>query len=148
MEPFIQSLDSLVNSHSAAFDKGLRLNKQLKLIDIYIKNLYMDPKTYDTIAVNNKHFQEYKSTEFENVLTSFGFVRHQDSLKFQGDLSSISYETISKLLQDSKYLNFAEIVQIVQSGQKPPGIKEILEQPIGLQTGSLSQPRPKKPWVN
>lgn len=142
----MQSLNLLVISHNRSFDKGVKLNKQLKLLEIYISNLYKDSEKYSQIDRNNSHFKEFTSFEFENVLHTIGFSLQENSLVFSGSLPSIPIETIIKELQDHRHLNFAEIVEMVQTGQTPPGIKTVVEQPIGANHSVSNTIRPKKPW--
>ena len=148
MEGFIQSLENLVNSHQNSFDKGLRLNKQLKLLEIYLKNVYTDPEKYGAIDTKNQHYEAYSSPEFDMVLISMGFCREEDLLRFTGSLEAISLDFVMKQLQDHRQLSFAELVEMVEKGETPPGIKQILEQPIGIGEVLSQTTRPKKPWID
>ena len=148
MESFVQSLENLVNSHRNSFDKGVRLNKQLKLLEIYIKNLYTNPEKYSIIETKNQHFQEYTCEEFDNVLKVIGFCVDNEQLIFLGSLDNIPLEFIMKQLGEHRYLSFAEIVEIIEKGETPPGIKQIIEQPVGAEIVVSDTIRPKKPWNN
>lgn len=145
MEKFVQSLDSLVESFNTSFTLGQKFNKQLKLLEVYIKGLYSNPEKFGQIDTKNHHYIEYQSPEFENVLKSVGFIRIDDILKFEGSLPDIPVESLISQLEERRYLSFSEIAELVKEGKRPPGIQVITENPIGLTSSPVTQP-PKKPW--
>lgn len=143
MENLIENLERLVNTHSQSFDKGEKLNKQLKLLQIYLKDLYTDQKPINSA---NKHFIQYASPEFIQILESFGYSKSEDLYIHSGSVPSIPCEELFSKIDEFRHLSFAEIVEIVQAGKTPPGIKEINEVPLGVDCIKSSTSRPNKPW--
>lgn len=146
MDHFVQSIERLVDSHSQSFDKGERLNKQLRLLQVYIKSVFTEPEKYSVIDTKNTHFAEFRSTEFEEVLERIGFVKDEDLFRHSGNFYEVPLEFAMQQLEDHRHLSFADIVEIVQAGKTPPGIKQINEQPIGTDCVKSSSERPAKPW--
>lgn len=144
MQNLIENLERLVNSHSQSFDKGEKLNKQLKLLQIYLKDLYTDRKP---ISTTNKHFIQYATPEFTQVLCSFGYCKKDDLFVYSGPTPEVPYEELLSKIDEFRYLSFAEIVEIVQAGKTPPGIKQINEVPLGADCVKSSTERPNKPWL-
>lgn len=147
MEGVIESIELLVNLHKDSFDRGQRLNTQLKMLQIYIANAYGLPEIYGTIDKKNEHFEAYTCPEFEKVLTAVGFVHEGEVLNFEGNREAIPLELVRKELEEHRHVTFAELVEMIEKGETPPGIKKIEEQPIGEAVITSGTDRPQKPWV-
>lgn len=140
----IQALERLVDSHSQSFDKGERQNKQLKLLQVYLKGTYTGK---NVISMNNKHFVEFTSPEFEDVLKAAGFEKRNEELVFEKQGLDVPAEVLMEKIEEFRYLSFAEIVEIVSAGKTPPGIRTITEVPLGTSEVVSNTARPKKPWL-
>lgn len=143
METLTENLERLVNTHSQSFDKGEKLNKQLKLLQIYLKDLYTAQKPINS---TNKHFVQHASPEFIQILESFGYSKSEDLYIHSGPIPSTPCEDLLSKIDEFRHLSFAEIVEIVQAGKTPPGIKQITEVPLGADSVKSSTERPNKPW--
>jgi hypothetical protein len=144
MNQILQAIEQLVESHSQNFDKGEKQNKQLKLLQVYLKGVY-DGKT--KISTSNKHYVQYSSKEFDNVLVAAGFQRIDDEFVFTGEPFIVDAQCLMERIEEFRCLSFAEVVEIVSAGKTPPGIKTVLENPVGAGDVVSSTSRPQKPWL-